>query len=110
MNISKLLLVLITSLTLFACATTETNISEEAQSAAPPAEKVVATAEAVELARSDVSDEEFQKQLVCTYEKKTGSNMKKRVCRTKQQIVEEREAAQRELGRVIKPAQRPGSQ
>ena len=40
---------------------------------------------------------EYEAERICTYERKTGSMMRKRVCRTKAEIDEEREHARKVL-------------
>lgn len=67
------------SLMLTACASSEKTAEKKLQT-----EQAVAAAE--------------KAGLVCTREKKIGSNMGTRVCRTQEQIEQERETTQREMG------------
>jgi starvation-inducible outer membrane lipoprotein len=77
--LKPLLIALFTTTLLSACASTPTAKAEKAKT-----EQVVAAAE--------------KSGMVCTREKKLGSNKPVRTCRTKEQIALERETAQREMG------------
>jgi starvation-inducible outer membrane lipoprotein len=77
--LKPLLIALSTAALLSGCASTPTAKAEKAQT-----EQVIAAAE--------------KSGLVCTREKKLGSNKPIRTCRTKEQIALERETTRREMG------------
>ena len=78
----KTALIVICSVTLLsACASSKTSKAEKVKT-----EQVVAAAE--------------KSGMICTREKKLGSNKPIRSCRTKEQITLERETTQRELGQT----------
>lgn len=77
--LKPLLITLFTTALLSGCASTPTAKAEKAKT-----DQVIAAAE--------------KSGMVCTREKKLGSNKPIRTCRTKEQIALERETAQREMG------------
>lgn len=72
----------------------------EAESAVTPGEAEEAATETAETAATEEAAEEVQ---VCTYEVRTGSNMRRRVCRSQSQLDAERAAAARDLDRLRRP-------